>query len=143
MRRLLNKKVLGIPLLAVVAGLIVFGGALAAVLILATIPSSVNVTGQAIGVYVEDTCSTPVTDITWGDVARGTAPTRTVYVQNEGTAAVTVDVEAVGLPAGVTLTAPTTALGIGESAPMVLTLTVDPGASFGSTAFDTEFVENT
>ncbi len=141
--KLLRKRVLGIPVLAILVALVVFGVALA-VGILATIPSSVNVTGQAIGVYTDDTCATPVEDITWGDVAKGTSAERTVYVRNEGTVAVVVSVEAPALPTEITLTAPPTAsLAVDASAPMVLTLTVDSTATVGPIDFTTNFLEPT
>ena len=138
--KLLSKKVWGIPVLAILVALIVFGVALAAV-ILATIPSSVTVTGQAIGVYTDNTCAEKITNLDWGDVARGTSAEWTVYVKNEGTAAVVVSVETTGLPGEITLTAPSTAsLDVGASEAMVLTLDVGLTAPVAPTNFTTNFM---
>ena len=139
--KLLKRKVWGIPVLAAILVALALVGVVVAA-ILCSIPSSVNVVSKEIAVYDDLACTTPVTDIAWGDVYQGTIAGDTVYVKNEGSGVVTVTAEAVGLPAGIAFAAvPTPPLLPGDVAPMALTLTVDGSAAEGLSNFTINFVD--
>lgn len=54
-----------------------------------TVPSTGTVTAVNIGVYSDAQCTQNLTSINWGTIPPGNSTTRTVYVKNTGTTALT------------------------------------------------------
>ncbi len=143
MRKLLKRRLLGIPLVAIVAVVLAAGVALA--VYTATIPSSVTVvSNETIGLYGEAECTTEVTSIAWGEVMQGASPTQEVYVKNEGGVIVDVTVSSPDLASLVgTLSAtPVADLAPGDVQLCTLTLAIDAVAIPGDVTFDITFDSN-
>jgi hypothetical protein len=65
--------------------------ALGAIVVTRTISNSGNVTAVGVGVYTDSTCTTAVSTIGWGSLNPGNTKTYTIYVRNEGTVSVTLN----------------------------------------------------
>ena len=139
MRKLLKKKLLGIPLVAIVAVVLAAGVALA--LYTLPIPSTVTVTSnETIGVYTDEGCTESVISIPWGEVMQGASPTQEVFVKNNGGVIVGVAVTST-LDAAIGTVSATAVTGLapGTSTSCILTLDVLLTATEGPGSFDINF----
>ena len=103
-----------------------------------TIPSTVTVTGEQLGLYEEEGCVTPVTLIPWGDVTKGQSSTKTYYLKNTGTIAFSSLAISSNLDSDVgeiTWDA-TGGLDAGAVKTVKITITIKPTATVGSSSFN-------
>ena len=135
----MQRATIGTVVVIAVMGLMV--SALGALVATRTISNSGSVTAVGVGVYSDSACTTALSAISWGTLNPGDVKNYTVYVRNEGTVSVTLNMtkgnwnpssassyitltwnkEKYVLPAGQVVTA-------------VLTLSVSPSVS-GVTSF--------
>lgn len=89
----MKRRLWGIPIGIIIAAALT-GVAVAAILFTITIPSHIKVVppfippepeeDYTIGVYSNESCTTPVDEIEWGDVEQGQSKTKRVYIKNLG-----------------------------------------------------------
>ena len=123
--------------IGVIALIAVMGAVLAtfAALSSRSISNTVGVTAVGVGVFSDSGCTTPLTSINWGMLNPGDAPTRTIYVLNNGTVPVTLTMatslwnpQAASGNFTVAMDKNNTSLAAGLSTPAVLTLGVSSSA---------------
>jgi hypothetical protein len=61
----------------------------AGLIVTQTVPSNGTISAVNVGVYSDSQCTQNCTNVSWGTVSPGTAPTQTVYVKNTGNTPVT------------------------------------------------------
>jgi len=90
MRMMSHKKLTAIIFLLLTLGMITFNGTIKGLLTkTVTLPSQGTVKGIGVGVYSDSSCSSKVSSIDWGTAEPGSVKTVTVYIRNEGNAAIT------------------------------------------------------
>jgi len=88
-----HKKFTAIIFLLVVLGMITFNGTIKGLLTKTlALPSQGAVKAIGIGVYWDRSCSSKVSSIDWGTAEVGSVKTVTVYIRNEGNAAITLSI---------------------------------------------------
>lgn len=128
----MRKATMGAVLAIAAIGVLV--SALGALVSTRTIPNTGTITVIGVGVYSDVGCTTVLTSIGWGTVDPGAAPTRTIYVKNNGSIPVTLTMtygnwNPPSASGYMTLAwdKQNTVLAAGSSVPAVLTLTVSSG----------------
>ncbi|MBA7480519.1 hypothetical protein ES707_15980 [subsurface metagenome] len=147
MKRLLKKRLLGIPV-GIIAGLVLTTGIVLAAVFTLAIPSHVEITPAPppdtwnIGVYENAECTIPVTFIEWEQVEVGTTLDKIVYIRNEGTVPAVVTVSFTIGPPLVTWQVSPSPLELDAGASGACTLSLTAGAIPGSINFSTSFDSN-
>jgi hypothetical protein len=85
----MRKATIGAVLVIALMGMLV--SALGALVVTRRIPSSGNITALGVGVYSNSACTTALSSISWGTVNAGSSTPYTIYVENTGNAAVTLN----------------------------------------------------
>jgi uncharacterized repeat protein (TIGR01451 family) len=85
----MQRATIGTVVVIAVMGLMM--SALGALVATRTISNSGSVTAVGVGVYSDSGCTTVLSAISWGTVNPGDVKTYTIYVRNEGTVSVTLN----------------------------------------------------
>lgn len=85
-----HKKLTAMIFILLTSAVITFNGTIQGLLTKAvTLPSQGAVKAIGVGVYWDSNCSSGVSSIDWGNIEPGTLKNTTVYIRNEGNAAMT------------------------------------------------------
>ena len=135
----MQKVTMGTVLAIAIVGMVVT--ALGALVATRTISNSGSVTAVGVGVYSDNACTTALSAISWGTLNPGDVKTYTVYVRNEGTVSVMLNMTVSNwnpssASSYITLTwnKEKSTLTAGQVVPAVLTLSVSSSVS-GVTSF--------
>jgi len=103
-----------------------------------TIPSTVTVTEEQLGLYGEEGCITPITAISWGNVPKGLSSTKTYYLKNTGTITFSsLEISSNLEPAVGTITwNATEGLTVGQVKAVNITITITSTAIVGFSSFN-------
>ncbi len=117
-----------------------------AVAVTATVSSSGVITTPNLSVYSDSACTKRLTSIDWGNIAQGSQVTKTVYVKNEGTTALTLHMSTTNWnpatasgPITISWDRESTALAVNQVTTVTLTLKTAATIS-GVTTFSTNIV---
>ena len=92
---MVNKKtVIGTALVLAVAFTI--AGGLAVIQSSKTVPSHGHIQGISVNLYSNAGCTVPLTSVDWGNINNGTSTIQTIYIKNEGTATMTLNMTTSG-----------------------------------------------
>jgi uncharacterized repeat protein (TIGR01451 family) len=135
----MQRATIGTVVAMAVMGLMVSG--LGALVATRTISNSGSVTAVGVGIYTDSGCTTALSSISWGTLSPGDVKTYTIYVKNEGTVSVTLNMtignwNPASASSYITLTwnKEKYALAAGQVVQAVLTLSVSSSVS-GVTSF--------